>query len=289
MSAVAVTDTLDWKLHGFDLLSEAACQGDFALQHAAWMVGPHYKAAEVAKADWAAVAQGPPWAVDSWGLGCMMQEVFSGEPLRAVEQLRRTEVIPPALLGDYQKLLNSNPARRLNPSQAGGLPMGLSGPYGGWPLRHAACVKDGAEKDAFFKRLPTLLPAVPEAVAARKVLPLLSRALEFGGAPPSAVGSLLQIGRPLPQDEFQKRVVPSLAKLFASTDRSLRRNLLESVDVWGPHLTTPIVEEQIFPHLQTGFNDDNAYIRELTLKATLAIAPKLKQATLTAAVYAGPA
>jgi hypothetical protein len=73
MSAVAVTDTLDWKLHGFDLLSEAACQGDFALQHAAWMVGPHYKAAEVAKADWAAVAQGPPWAVDSWGLGCMMQ------------------------------------------------------------------------------------------------------------------------------------------------------------------------------------------------------------------------
>jgi hypothetical protein len=65
--------------------------------------------------------------------------VFSGEPLRAVEQLRRTEVIPPALLGDYQKLLNSNPARRLNPSQAGGLPMGLSGPYGGWPLRHAAC------------------------------------------------------------------------------------------------------------------------------------------------------
>lgn len=47
-----------------------------------------------------------------------MQEVFSGEPLRAVEQLRNTEVIPPALLADYQKLLSSTPARRLNPAQA---------------------------------------------------------------------------------------------------------------------------------------------------------------------------
>jgi hypothetical protein len=32
-----------------------------------------YKPAEVAKPDWEAVRQGPPWAVDSWGLGCMMQ------------------------------------------------------------------------------------------------------------------------------------------------------------------------------------------------------------------------
>jgi hypothetical protein len=23
--------------------------------------------------EWATVQQGPPWAVDSWGLGCMMQ------------------------------------------------------------------------------------------------------------------------------------------------------------------------------------------------------------------------
>ena len=42
-----------------------------------------------------------------------------------------------------------------------------------------------------------------------------------------------------------------------------------------------MVEDQIFPNLQTGFSDENAYIRELTLKATLAVAPKMKQATLT--------
>jgi hypothetical protein len=216
-----------------------------------------------------------------------------------VEQLRNTQAIPPALLQDYQKLLSSNPARRLNPAQvaeskflnnrlvkvvafmeniSGGRP-GRAPPRrrllrrgGGavpaWPpalqkpprsptrqpnapvrLLHPSpslpppapagmrAVKDGAEKDAFFKRLPSLLPAIPAAVAARKILPLLANALEFGGAPASAVGSLLQIGRPLPGEEFQRRVVPGLARLFASPDRALRRNLLEAVDVWGPHVT----------------------------------------------------
>jgi hypothetical protein len=47
--------------------------------------------------------------------------VFSGEPLRAVEQLRRTDVIPPALLADYQKLLSSQVGRRLNPAKVGGV------------------------------------------------------------------------------------------------------------------------------------------------------------------------
>jgi hypothetical protein len=37
------------------------------------MVGSQYKPAEVARLEWDAVRTGPPWAVDSWGLGCMMQ------------------------------------------------------------------------------------------------------------------------------------------------------------------------------------------------------------------------
>lgn len=56
-------------------------------------------------------------------------------------------------------------------------------------------VKDSSEKDTFFKKLPATIPAIPEPVAVRKILPLLSRALEYGGAPASAVGSLMLIGR----------------------------------------------------------------------------------------------
>lgn len=113
-------------------------------------------------------------------------------------------------------------------------------------------VRDSAEKDAFFKRLPSLLPAVPAPVATRKILPLLARALEFGGAPAVALSSLLLIGRPLPAEEFAKRVLPVLAKLFSSSDRNLRRHLLEAVEQYAPHLSTQVLEEQIFPQLQVG-------------------------------------
>ncbi|WIA22885.1 hypothetical protein OEZ86_009825 [Tetradesmus obliquus] len=281
MAAVVVTDSLDWKLHGFDLLSEHALTGDFALKHASWMVASQYKPAELAKCEWQAVQQGPPWAVDSWGLGCMMQEVFSGQPLTAVEQLRRTDVIPPALLADYQKLLSSQTGRRLNPAKVAEsrfLNNKLVEVVG---FMENISLKDSAEKDSFFKKLPAMIPAIPEPVAVRKLLPLLSSSLEFGGAPASAVSSLMLIGRMLSGDEFIRRVVPSLSRLFASSDRNLRRNLLESIDTYGQHLTTDVIEGQIYPPLSAGFTDENAYIRELTLKSLLVLAPKMRQATLT--------
>lgn len=62
-------------------------------------------------------------------------------------------------------------------------------------------------------------------------------ALEFGGAPASALGPLLQIGQSLSPEDFRLRVVPALSKLFASNDRSVRRSLLESIDTYGAHLT----------------------------------------------------
>lgn len=51
MRAVVVTPTLDWRLHGFDLLCEhapaAAAGAEWPLMNAAWIVGAQYKPAEV--------------------------------------------------------------------------------------------------------------------------------------------------------------------------------------------------------------------------------------------------
>jgi SCY1-like protein 1 len=56
--------------------------------------------------------------------------------------------------------------------------------------------------------------------------------------PPFAVLLLLPFTcRMIGGDEFIKRVVPTLSRLFASSDRGLRRNLLEAIDTFGPHLT----------------------------------------------------
>ena len=42
-----------------------------------------------------------------------------------------------------------------------------------------------------------------------------------------------------------------------------------------------MVEDQIYPNVTTGFTDSNAYLRELTLKSMLTLAPKLSQRTLS--------
>lgn len=45
-------------------------------------------------------------------------------------------------------------------------------------------------------------------------------------------------------------------------------------------LVQAVVEGQIFPHVANGFADSNAYLRELTLKSMLVLAPKLSQKTI---------
>ncbi|GLC35616.1 hypothetical protein PLESTM_000343500 [Pleodorina starrii] len=284
MAAVVVTSSLDWKLSGFDLLSEHSLPPDQQLQAGEWMVGNQYKPAELARSEWDVIRQGPPWAVDAWGLGCLTQEVFSCTEMSSVENLRHTDLIPPALLQDYQKLLSSAPARRLNPSKVAQSRFLNNRLVDVVAFMENIAVKDGVEKESFFRRLPGLLPAIPAAVAVGKLLPLLSSALEFGGAPPLAVSSLMVIGGHLSSDDFNRRVVPCLSKLFASTDRGLRRSLLESMDQYSQHLTTSVIEEQIYPQLQTGFTDTHAYIRELTLKSMLVLAPKMANKTLVSSV-----
>lgn len=47
------------------------------------------------------------------------------------------------------------------------------------------------EKDAFFKQLPGQLPNIPKPIAQKRLLPQLAQALEFGGAPASALGEIV--------------------------------------------------------------------------------------------------
>ncbi|MFS7946254.1 putative protein kinase-like domain superfamily [Helianthus anomalus] len=55
-----------------------------------WIVGSQYKPMELAKSDWATIRKSPPWAIDSWGLGCLIYEIFTGLKLSKTEELRNT-------------------------------------------------------------------------------------------------------------------------------------------------------------------------------------------------------
>ncbi|XP_010540261.1 PREDICTED: probable inactive serine/threonine-protein kinase scy1 [Tarenaya hassleriana] len=285
LGSVVVTPTLDWKLHAFDVLSEFDGSNESAsgpMLPYEWLVGTQHKPMELVKSDWVAIRKSPPWAIDSWGLGCLIYELFSGTKLGKTEELRNTVCIPKSLLPDYQRLLSSMPSRRLNTSK-----LLENGEYFQNKLvdtihfMEILNLKDSIEKDTFFRKLPNLAEQLPREIVLKKLLPLLASALEFGSAAAPALTALLKMGSWLSAEDFSVKVLPTIVKLFASNDRAIRVSLLQHVDQFGESLSGQIVDEQVFPHVATGFSDTSAFLRELTLKSMLVLAPKLSQRTIS--------
>ncbi|XP_034702841.1 probable inactive serine/threonine-protein kinase scy1 isoform X1 [Vitis riparia] len=285
LASVVVTQTLDWKLHAFDVLSEFDGHSEAAtgpLLQYEWLVGSQYKPMELLKSDWAAIRKSPPWAIDSWGLGCLIYELFSGMRLGKTEELRNTASIPKSLLPDYQRLLSSMPARRLNTSK-----LIENSEYFQNKLvdtihfMDILNLKDSVEKDTFFRKLPNLAEQLPRQIVLKKLLPMLASALEFGSAAAPALTALLKMASWLSAEDFSAKVLPTIVKLFASNDRAIRVGLLQHIDQYGESLSAQIVDEQVYTHVATGFSDTSAFLRELTLKSMLILAPKLSQRTIS--------
>ncbi|KAL7146677.1 hypothetical protein ABFS83_06G057500 [Erythranthe nasuta] len=284
MASVVVTQTLDWKLHAFDVLSEFDGNNEAStgpmLQYE-WLIGSQYKPMELSKSDWSAIRKSPPWAIDSWGLGCLIYELFSGLKLSRTEELRNTASIPKSLLQDYQRLLSSMPSRRLNSSK-----ILENSEYFQNKLvetiqfMEILNLKDSVEKDNFFRKLPNLADQLPRQIVQKKLLPLLASALEFGSATAPALTALLKMGSCLSAEEYGLKILPTIVKLFASNDRAIRVGLLQHIEQYGESLSAQIVDEQVYPHVANGFSDTSAFLRELTLKSMLVLAPKLSQRTI---------
>ncbi|KAL9275075.1 putative inactive serine/threonine-protein kinase scy1, partial [Drosera capensis] len=288
LESVVVTQTLDWKLHAFDVLSEfdgrTEASGGTMLQYS-WLVGAQYKPMELAKSDWASISNSPLWAIDSWGMGCLIYELFSATRLMKTEDLRNTASIPKALLPDYQRLLSSMPSKRMNTSK-----LIENSEYFQNKLvdtiqfMEVLSLKDSVEKDNFFRKLPNLAELLPRPIVLKKILPLLASALEFGSAAAPALTALLKMGSWLPTEEFSVKVLPIVVKLFSSNDRAIRVALLQHIDQFGDSLSAQVVDEQVYPHVANGFSDASAFLRELTLKSILVLAPKLSHRTISASL-----
>jgi|LakMenEpi03Aug12_release.lakeMendotaPanAssembly.Ray.scaffolds.fasta_scaffold1411858_1 SCY1-like protein 1 len=75
-----------------------------------------------------------------------------------------------------------------------------------------------------------------------------------------------QLGSLLTEEEYQKRIVPCVVKLFSSPDRATRVRLLQQLEHFSAHLLPVTVNDNIFPHILSGFTDSNPVIREHTVK-----------------------
>ncbi|KAK8674828.1 hypothetical protein V6N13_032917 [Hibiscus sabdariffa] len=160
-----------------------------------WLIGSQYKPVELAKSDWVAIRKAPPWAIDSWGLGCLIYEIFSGMKLGETEELRDTSSIPKPLLPDYQRLLSSLPSRRLNTSKLiDNSEFFQNKLVDTVHFMEILSLKDSVERDTFFRKLPTLAEQLCCQIVLNKIFPLLTSALEYGSAAAHALNALLKTG-----------------------------------------------------------------------------------------------
>lgn len=56
--------------------------------------------------------------------------------------------------------------------------------------------------------------------------------------------------------------MPALVKLFSSTDRATRINLLQQLETFHDFLTADVVTKEIFPQIVNGFTDTVPQMRE---------------------------
>lgn len=97
-------------------------------------------------------------------------------------------------------------------------------------------IKEATEKTAFFSNLPALLDGFPDNLSKHKILPQLINAFEFGNAGSAVLAPMFKLGNLLSEEEYQKRIVPCVVKLFSSPDRATRARLLQQLENFAKHL-----------------------------------------------------
>lgn len=122
-------------------------------------------------------------------------------------------------------------------------------------------MKEKSEKARFFAQLASKLESFPDGVGRYKILPQLLAAFEFGDAGSAVLPPLLQLGRTLPDADYQQRVVPCVVKLFASNDRATRLRLLQHLERFVNNLQPSTVNEAIFPQVIVPQYKRDIYLR----------------------------
>ncbi|XP_053682714.1 N-terminal kinase-like protein [Sabethes cyaneus] len=227
-------------------------------------------------------------STDMWGLGCLVWESFNG-PLKTRANLKELTSIPKSLTPLYCELVGASPANRPNPADV----ITKCRKPGGFfkndlvdtlLFLEEIQIKDKTEKNRFFSGLTPQLDIFPDNVCKNKILPQLITAYEYGDAGSAVLAPMFKLGRLLDETEYQKRIVPCVVKLFASTDRVTRSRLLQQLELFINHLQTGVVNDQIFPQIAHGFLDTNPTIREQTVKSIIHLAPKLNYNNLNVEV-----
>ncbi|KAI0043803.1 ARM repeat-containing protein [Auriscalpium vulgare] len=280
----------EWKLGGFELLSSPTDEAAVLYTFGGLMPDAnHIAPPEVRKGGWTALKEGPPAAADAYALAILIHTLFNPDagpppttqPPHQPPQPSSRGAIPVSVFPSFKKLLTPNPKPRLPVKTF--LDTGLAeslGEGGGFfkenrlikiceGLESFGLMADG-ERTALLRTIKDVSHSLPETFATHLVLPSLLTALSHTTMSSSAAAVLplvIQLGNSVPPTEYPKTVLEPVVKLFASPDRGTRMALLDSLPDFAEKLDKKTVSEKIWPHLQSGFTDTVAILREATVKA----------------------
>ena len=262
-ASVFVTAAGDWKLAGL----ESVCSSD---QEPPLHILPNCeKYSPPEKKDPAKARLASTWAADSWGLGCLIWEVYNGA-LPAMENLGKLGEIPKSLQPTYKECVGAKADKRPNPSDVITKLKKSPGFFKNDVIDivlflEELQIKEESDKSRFYSSLAGLLDNCPQNVCQNKILPQLINAFEYGNAGSAILTPVFKIGKDLETSEFQAKIVPCIVKLFSSNDRNARFKLLSQIEHFVEHLSKNIVNDQVFPKIESGFLDSEPLIREKTV------------------------
>lgn len=223
---------------------------------------------------------------DSWGIGCIIWEVFNGL-LSNPKNLSNTDNIPINMQDLFKQLLCKLPNKR---PEAFRILENFKVCFKN-PLIYTMNffeefnLQTLIERSKFFSELSdSKLDGFPDNISKGHILSELLKICNYNlyeGA--EILTPLLAIGRRLENEEFEKSVVPCLMSLFSSKSRSVRYKLLCHIEQFACHLTSKRMTN-IFPHIESGFKDKDWRIREKTVISLIYLAPKLNFQQLDNAV-----
>ncbi|KAF8813689.1 ARM repeat-containing protein [Phlegmacium glaucopus] len=291
ISSIFLSPSGEWKLGGFELFSSPKDENALLYTMGSLLPGSSaYAAPEVKKGGWSSLKESDPAAADAYALGLLLHSVFNPshpppptvEPPHPPPNASSRGAIPNSIFPSFKRLLNPSPKGRLNAK--GFLEIGVA-ETGFFSNNRLVKVCSGLdnfaigsenEKNMLLRTLKESATSFPPEFATYRVLPSLLSALEFGGASAAAILPLvLQFGTNTSPEEYPKVILAPIIKLYASPDRGTRMALLEHLPEYVDKLDKKAVSEKIFPHLQLGFSDTVALIREATVKSVILLAPKL--------------
>lgn len=117
MSSVYTSESGEWRLWGFEVLSSV--KDDESTIYTYGSLIPNYSTyapPEVLKTGPDAIKGGPLTAVDSFGFGVLVFQVFNGGAFRGPSDVGKSSHIPSNIQPSYKRLMNASPKLRLSVS-----------------------------------------------------------------------------------------------------------------------------------------------------------------------------